>query len=136
MEELYWIHVIGNISELCKIIAVLAIVFFVGLIVVITSLSDNTSEWSYLFKKCRTALISSLITAISLAIVEVFTLSKEELYVVYGIGGTIDYIKSNDKAKKLPDKVVSAVDAYLESITDKNNDETVNPADRNESGGK
>ena len=36
--------------------------------------------------------------------------------VIYGLGGTIDYIKSNDKAKELPDKVVDALTRYVDHI--------------------
>lgn len=32
---------------------------------------------------------------------------------IYSIGGTIDYIKSNEKAKQLPDKCLQALDKYL-----------------------
>lgn len=32
------------------------------------------------------------------------------------LGGTIDYIKSNDTAKQLPDKCVKALDKYFDNI--------------------
>jgi hypothetical protein len=40
------------------------------------------------------------------------------MMMIYGVGGTIDYIKSNDTAKQLPDKVVSALDKYLDSLNE------------------
>ena len=42
--------------------------------------------------------------------------------VIYGLGGTIDYIKSNDKAKKLPDKVVNALTRYIDYVEKEKND--------------
>jgi hypothetical protein len=41
---------------------------------------------------------------------------------IYGVGGTIDYIKSNDKAKKLPDKCIEALDKYLDNINKEEKD--------------
>lgn len=34
--------------------------------------------------------------------------SEKKLYTIYGIGSTIDYIKSNDKAKQIPDKAINS----------------------------
>jgi hypothetical protein len=42
--------------------------------------------------------------------------TSKDMMMIYGVGGTIDYIKSNDTAKQLPDKVVSALDKYLDSL--------------------
>ena len=35
---------------------------------------------------------------------------------IYGLGGTLDYIKSNEVAKQLPDKCIIALDKYLEEV--------------------
>ena len=50
----------------------------------------------------------------------IFTPTDKDLLVIYGVGGTIDYIKSNDKAKELPDKVVDALTRYVDSIEKEN----------------
>jgi hypothetical protein len=34
---------------------------------------------------------------------------------IYGIGGTIDYLKSNETAKRIPDKCIKALDLYIDS---------------------
>lgn len=36
---------------------------------------------------------------------------------IFGIGGSIDYLKSNDVAKQLPDKCINAIDAWVSSLT-------------------
>lgn len=51
-----------------------------------------------------------------LCIGSAFLPDKQDLLEIYGIGGTIDYIKRNDKAKELPDKVVDALTRYVDSI--------------------
>lgn len=47
--------------------------------------------------------------------------TQHELMVIYGLGGTIDYIKSNDKAKELPDKVVNALTRYIDYVEKEKN---------------
>lgn len=52
----------------------------------------------------------------------VFCPTTKQGYMIYGLGNTIDYIKSNDTAKQLPDKVVLALDKFLEEeINDTDN---------------
>ena len=58
----------------------------------------------------------AFITLFIAAIGTVFIPSNKQMLAIYGIGGTIDYIKSNDKAKELPDKVVDALTKYLETV--------------------
>ena len=41
--------------------------------------------------------------------------SEKKLYAIYGIGSTIDYIKSNDKAKEIPDKAIDCIYKYLDN---------------------
>ena len=43
--------------------------------------------------------------------------SEKKLYAIYGIGSTIDYIKSNDKAKELPDKAIDCIYKYLDNYS-------------------
>ena len=50
----------------------------------------------------------------------------KEMLLIYGVGGTIDYIKSNDTAKELPDKAVKALDKYLDEISKDKQDEKDN----------
>lgn len=51
-----------------------------------------------------------------------FIPSTKDAMLIYGIGGTLDYIKSNDKAKQLPDKCIDALTRYLDSIEKENKD--------------
>lgn len=43
--------------------------------------------------------------------------SEEKLYAIYGIGSTIDYIKSNDKAKEIPNKAIDCIYKYLDNYS-------------------
>ena len=46
--------------------------------------------------------------------------SKSDLFMIYGIGGTIDYIKSNDKSRHIPDKVINVIDEWISEYEHKN----------------
>ena len=41
-----------------------------------------------------------------------------EALMIYGIGGTIDYIKSNETAKQLPDKCIKALDKWADNLNE------------------
>ena len=52
----------------------------------------------------------------------VITPSTKDLYAIYGIGGVIDYVQSNETAKQLPDKTIKALDKWLDEMNKENND--------------
>ena len=62
-------------------------------------------------------------TGIVCLVIATFLPSTKEGYMIYGVSNTIEYIKSNEKAKELPDKVVMALDKWLErEINDEKGD--------------
>jgi hypothetical protein len=63
--------------------------------------------------------IRSAIVVIVSLLLNIFTPTSQQALAIYGVGGTVDYIKSNDTAKQLPDKVVNALDKYLDSLNEK-----------------
>lgn len=125
MNEIYWLTVIGNLHNIIITIFVILIFLMIAsiasfFIYILTEDETEEENKSFLnfFKKIG---LSILCTGIVLC----FIPSKEDMLVIYGIGGTIDYIQSNDKAKELPDKVVDALTTYLEHVNDdKNKDES------------
>lgn len=57
-------------------------------------------------------IIGSILIVFSFA-----TPSEKRLYAIYGIGSTIDYIKSNDKAKEIPNKAIDCIYKYLDNYS-------------------
>ena len=57
----------------------------------------------YLAKRCAIAFFVSVL-------INLFIPTTNQALLIYGVGGTIDYIKSNDTAKQLPDKCIKALD--------------------------
>lgn len=109
MNEIYWITRFDALHGLGIAITIIAgISAFVFLVCNIER--DDAKERNFL--KCFVQSLFALIIGISVLI---FVPTTNEALLIYGVGGTIDYIKSNDKAKKLPDKVVDALDKWLDS---------------------
>ena len=116
MGDLYTLTVLGNLSDLLGIIIVLCIIVALGLccwigVQEMDYLTDSEIKKTQRAKKVTKRLV---VIAIIGGVLSCFTPSTKELYAIYGIGGVIDYVKSNDKAKQLPDKVIDALNKYLD----------------------
>lgn len=114
MNTLYWINVLDNINSLCIIL--FAISLILGIACFLVSLFFNEDEVSFDYKgfiKIRNRIYAILIIS---ALVIVFVPSKSQLYMIYGVGGTIDYLKENPTAKELPDKCIKALDTWVDNF--------------------
>lgn len=122
MNEIYWIQVIGNIGDFCVTALVVTIIDLLILTIGYCALEvyddDDRVKQAAIIKWLRRSAVGIAISVVGV----VFIPSDKELMVIYGVGGTIDYIKSNDKAKQLPDKVVDALTKYLETLNEEKKD--------------
>ena len=120
MLELYLLTRIGILSNLFGVIAfvsgIASIVFYL--------ISITKDDWSG--KNCFNEWQQSMLKRFSKKLFYTFCVSiflntllpsQEEMYAIYGVGGVIDYVQSNEQAKKLPDKCINALDKWVESIT-------------------
>ena len=71
--------------------------------------------------KMRKALLSSFSVLLLSVLLATIIPSKKELYMIYGVGGTIEYLKSNPNAKELPDKCIKALERWTDSVNKENN---------------
>ena len=117
MVEIYWITRLDYAQGF--FIAFLIILGIVITVATISFLCDDAydEEAPKAIRVLKWAVPSF---AIALSIL-CFIPSTKEAMLIYGIGGTIDYIKSNDKAKQLPDKCIDALTRYVDSIEKENN---------------
>lgn len=118
MEEIYWITRLSGINILLNVMTVLGIVFTIistgGYI--FTKNDDFVNDcwkelWIKLFKYCFP-------TTIIVTLLFIFTPTTKEAFMIWGVGGTIDYIKSNETAKQLPDKCIEALDKWVDSLNE------------------
>ena len=116
MSDLYVISILGNLSTLLAVTGFSCLI--IGAWIYFTVVSDASVYDSQQVKetqrrskiKAKKLLIISFISILLCC----FVPSTKEMYAIYGIGGVIDYVKGNEKAKKLPDKVIDALDKYLD----------------------
>jgi hypothetical protein len=112
MNEIYWItrlDAINTIFSAFLIISIVALVVFIFIALANLDYWDNSCTWfskKYLKICCPILFISILGTA--------FVPTTKEALLIYGVGGTIDYIKSKNTVKKLPDKAIKALDKFLD----------------------
>lgn len=120
MTEIYWLQRIGNISTLfCVGLGVCVIVATILAVICFIAYMDDDFDQEEMSKLKRYLKKFSFIFAF-FTLGAAFTPSQKELLAIYGLGGTIDYIKSNDKAKQLPDKCIDALTRYVDSIEKEN----------------
>lgn len=137
MEELYWITRLGALNFLFNAIIFVSLVVIIILgveLLVIKTTPDNEDDknlelqvitgkphnenMSYNFVKKH--FIRAFIVFVVSIVCNVFIPTKNEALMIYGIGGTIDYIKSNETAKQLPDKCIKALDKWADNINEEN----------------
>lgn len=116
MSTLYWINVLDNINFLFVLIFIASLIFSVASVLVnIACTTDEISETlDYKrFIKIKNWTYTLLIIS---TLVIIFVPSKRQLYIIYGVGGTIDYLKDNPTAKELPDKCIKALDTWVDNL--------------------
>lgn len=118
MNEIYWITRLDAANGLLE--AFIAISVLLSVIFTILYFVGNSEDWKEVLSFKR-VIKTSIPTFIIALLLYVFTPTKEDMFLIYGVGGTVDYIKQNDKAKQLPDKCINALDAWVDSLNDKNN---------------
>lgn len=124
MSTLYWINVLGNLNDVCMIIftmsALLSLVFFIVVIFYENEIKADLSKVGYKrFVKVRN--IASIAFIIS-TLAYVFIPSRSQLCIIYGVGGSIDYLKDNPTAKELPDKCIKALDTWVDNLNKEGGD--------------
>ena len=131
MNEIYWIT---RLDAICCILICISIsssfVLLVSFSLALSSMEDAETykeyngcwdEYMREYKKwMRNAKICAVIFFVSVFI-NIFIPTTNQALLIYGVGGTIDYIKSNGTAKQLPDKCVKALDKYLDNLTKEEN---------------
>lgn len=114
MSELYWLNVLGELSGICSVLIVLSITA-----VVICVFFYFMSQDEYLCFPLASKSIVKFIKFTLLPILIISTIGNtfipdtKTLYIIYGVGGTLDYLKENKTAKQIPDKAILALDKYL-----------------------
>lgn len=111
MSTIYWIEILDSLRIMfivCTIICMIVGIVFIGY-------SMDEGE-----EKDRKIGLWLLLLKTLFFIAFTFTPSTEKAYKIIGIGGTIDYLRTNDTAKKMPDKCIKALDMFLDKAIERN----------------
>ena len=121
MNEIYWITRLDWINTLLGLFLLISLIvflfFFIGFLISCGEVGNDFNN--NVFRVLKTSFFSSALLSIAF----VFTPSKKDMFMIYGIGGTIDYIKSNDTDKQIPDKCINALDKFIDEYVNEDNNE-------------
>ena len=121
MGDLYWIITIGHLSGLFVAFCItFGILFGLWIIKLLVDQNEQPNDKELYKSDKKWAKTFATIVIVS-ALGIVFVPNQKELLAIYGVGGTIDYIKSNDTAKQLPDKCINALDKWVDSYVKEEN---------------
>lgn len=119
MSNLYWILTLGGLHDFsvaCMIISIgVFLCFFIITIATEAKRKEDARE------KSLNILAASSIVVVLCVLLTIMIPSKKELYMIYGVGGTIEYLKSNPNAKEIPDKCIKALERWADSVNEENN---------------
>ena len=130
MNEIYWVT---RLDAICDFLTVIAVVCFlisavIGFLAVcskreIHSCKKGSEHWNYCvqeFKMFSNYSKRFIFVTIIACLINFFIPTTNEALMIYGIGGAINYIKSNETAKQLPDKCIKALDKWADNINEEN----------------
>lgn len=112
MNEIYWITRLDTANSAMWAIMMMSLIAVMAMVVIYAA-TDECDKDDFVSRHGRKVKCCAAVCLISLLGV-VFTPTSKDMLLIYGIGGTIDYIKGNDTAKQLPDKAVQALDKLFE----------------------
>lgn len=127
MSEIYWItrlDSINTISLICVIVGV--IISGIAAVIYYAANGQRIYDDSHGYESsarenegyantCKGILIWSIPVSIIFSLLMIFIPTTKQGFLIYGLGGTVDYIKQNPTAKQLPDKCVKALDKWVDS---------------------
>lgn len=111
MIEIYWLTRLDSI--ICFFFVIALITGMSGVIMLVVSIVDYTQDEldKIPYKKVWIGLISTCIIS---SFIMILTPSTKDMYMIYGIGGSIDYLRENETAKQLPDKCINFIDKWVD----------------------
>ena len=118
MNEFYWLTRLDGVrvfmTVMLMISAIASVVFAV--VYFIESMAKDEEYMSNIPGKMLKIFIPIFLLS---AVARVFIPSTNEALMIWGVGGTIDYIKGNEKIKQIPDKCIDALDMWVNRLTEK-----------------
>ena len=128
MEEIYWITRLDTICDFLT--AVTVVCFVISIVTAVFAMfnrfvADDYEEGGKYynchiqsFKIFLNYFKRFIFAAIIACLINFFIPTTNEALMIYGVGGTIDYIKSNNTTKQLPDKYIKVLDKLVDNLNE------------------
>lgn len=115
MNEIYWLTRLTAINNVFLTLLVVGIIF--SCIFTIIYLVNRFDTENQELVKFTTKILKWLYPfTIFISLVFVAIPTTKDAFIIYGIGGTIDYIRQDSVATQIPHKVIVAIDKYLDTV--------------------
>lgn len=139
MNEIYWITRLDSIKSLTFAVLILSIFALMAGLILYWSKKDyiynllkkgyekespqvkQQEFWSN--KSVHIISVSAIFLFVSIPL-QIFIPNTKEAFLIYGIGTTVDYLKTNEKVTNLPDKCIDALDSWIESLNENDKNKT------------
>lgn len=131
MNEIYWITRLDTICNFLTAVTVVSFLTsaFIVVFIVCNRIEANSYKKGSEYYNCYMQKFKMLLShferfifvTIIACLINFFIPTTNEALMIYGIGGTIDYIKSNETAKQLPDKYIKVLDKWAENLIKEEN---------------
>lgn len=115
MDEMYWITRVDGILIFGKSILALSLIFIVCCSLVYITIDDELNEEKRIISKILKVSITTIVFSL---LVVLLLPSKKELYLIYGLGSVVEYMRGSDKMEEIPDKAIEAIMEYLKEEED------------------
>ena len=128
MNGLYWIT---RLDAICNFLTTIAVVCYIisvvtGVFAMYNRFEANDYEEGGKYYNCymqKFKMLSNyskrfIFVTIIACLINFFIPTTNEVLMIYGVGDTIDYVKSNKTAKQLPDKCIKALDKCVDNLNE------------------
>ena len=120
MKELYLLSVAGSLNTVSILLSVFSGFAYVLLTVAAEANRKNKDEYNAMYK-IRKPIGPLFIVSL---LVSIFCPSKNEMYMIYGVGTIVEYLQDSDTAKQIPEKTLNILNQWCDEYlteTNKNN---------------
>lgn len=112
MSALYWLTVLGRINSLALTLVVMSgIALIVLAIAYVYSVSGGEEPPQIASRRSLKITFSVFVLSV---LTLVFVPNFNQLCLIYGVGGTVDYLKNNETVRRLPDKYIKVLDQWAD----------------------
>ena len=127
MREFYWITRLDTLEGLFGFfifLGVIGLIIYIGFRVYWSTpdCQNDETERSTTNTVLRVSMWFALLLMVGIPGC-VFVPTKEEALVIYGVGGSIEYIQEHPDSEQLPPNLKKAVDKFVEEYVDKKTNE-------------